>query len=299
MCRLAYKKQDPMTINKITVINFGAIRFFETSLNEQLSVIETKYISELLKVFDIILCNKTVSSFPNNWVRSDTEIAAEVCIDNVVYYVNAKPSSSVSSKLSVYTTDVNGSEMTKQYLSLLSHCAEQDAIEHFDGCDKTLPLRLSWYHNSEDYKPCGKLGENSNHIATTKTFRSNLVKYIKSFKSEPINNKNKHSVTMRKNGRFEISHLESDKRFSITDEKMFLYICFLNIAKFWSNVETVRNLHKVDKPLLVKNFLEHLDESIEIEKLIKRSLILKRQIIFIMSCIEKEVKTWDISQILK
>lgn len=290
-----------MTINKITVINFGAIRFFETSLNEQISVIETKHISELLKGFDIILCNKTVSSFPSNWVRSDTEIAAEVCIDNVVYYVNAKPNSSVSSELSVYATDVNGYIMTKQYLSLLSHCSEQDTIEYFDGCDKTLPLRLSWYHNSEDYKPYGKLGENSNRIATTKTFRSNLVKYIKSFKSEPINNKKQHNITLRKNGQFEISHLGSDKRscLSITDKKIFLYICFLNIVKFWSNIESVRNLHKVDKPLLVKNFLEHLDESVEIEKLIKRSLMLKRQIIFIMSCIEKEVKTWDISQILK
>ena len=74
-----------MTINKITVINFGSIRFFETSLNDQISVIETKYHSELSAVFDIMLCKNTVSSLPNDWLRSDTEIAAVVCIDNIVY----------------------------------------------------------------------------------------------------------------------------------------------------------------------------------------------------------------------
>ena len=275
-----------MTINKITVINFGSIRFFETSLNDQISVIETKYHSELSAVFDIILCKNTVSSLPNDWLRSDTEIAAVVCIDNIVYYVNAKFNGSVSSALSVYAKDVNGREMTKQYLSLLSHCAEQDAIESFDGCDKTIPLRLYWYHNSEEYEPSGSLDENSNHIATTKTFRSSLATFIKAFESESINNQKHHSVSIRKNGKFEISHPGSDEKncLSKTEEKLFLYICFLNITEFWSNIESVRNLHNVDKPLLIRNFLEYLDESAEFEKLIKRSLMLKRQIIFVISC---------------
>ena len=274
-----------MTINKITVINFGSIRFFETSLNDQISVIETKYISELSAVFDIILCKKTVSSLPNNWLSSDTEIAAVVCINNIAYYVNAKFNSSVSSALSVYAKDVNGREMTKQYLSLLSHCAEQDAIESFDGCDKTIPLRLYWYHNSEEYEPSGSLDENSNHIATTKTFRSSLATFIKAFESESINNQKQHSVAIRKNGKFEISHPGSDEKncLSKTEEKLFLYICFLNITEFWSNIESVRNLHNVDKPLLIRTFLEYLDESAEFEKLIKRSLMLKRQIIFVIS----------------
>lgn len=275
-----------MTINKITVINFGSIRFFETSLNDQISVIETKYLSELSAVFDIILCKKTVSSLPNDWLRSDTEIAAVVCIDDIVYYVNAKFNGSVSSALSVYAKDVNGREMTKQYLSLLSHCAEQDAIESFDGCDKTIPLRLSWYHNSEEYEPSGSLDENSNHIATTKTFRSSLATFIKAFERESINNQKQHSVAIRKNGKFEISHPRSDEKncLSKTEEKLFLYICFLNITEFWSNIESVRNLHNVDKPLLIRNFLEYLDESAEFEKLIKRSLMLNRQIIFVISC---------------
>ena len=272
-----------MNINKITVINFGSIRFFEISLNDQISVIKTKYLSELSAVFDIILCKKTVSSLPNDWLRSDTEITAVVCIDNIVYYVNAMPNSSVSSALSVYATDVNGCEMTKQYLSLISHCAEQDAIESFDGCDKTIPLRLSWYHNAEEYEPFGFLEENSNHIANTKTFRSSLSKYIKTFESEPINNRKQYNISITQNGKFEISHLGSEEKncLSKTEEKIFLYICFLNIAEFWSNIESVRNLHNADKPLLIKNFLEYLDESAEFEKLIKRSLMLKRQIILL------------------
>ena len=75
---------------------------------------------------------------------------------------------------------------------------------------------------------------------------------------------------------------------SQTEEKLFLYICFLNIAEFWNDIESIRNLHNVTKPLLIKNFLEYLDESAEIENLIKRTLTLNRQVIIATLPIEKE-----------
>ena len=279
-----------MNINKITVINFGSIRFFEISLNDQISVIETKYISELSAVFDIILCKKSVSSLPNNWLSSDTEIAAVVCIDNIAYYVNAKFNSSVSSALSVYAKDVNGREMTKQYLSLLSHCAEQDAIESFDVCDKSIPLRLCWYRNTDDYEPSGELEKNSEYIATTKTFRATLAEYIKAFEPVPLDSRKRYNVVVNQNGKFDIICRKNEEGcLGQINEKLFLYICFLNIAEFWSDIESIRNINYVKKPLVIKNLIECLDESAEIENLIKRTLMLKRQMIFVTLPIKNKI----------
>ena len=74
---------------------------------------------------------------------------------------------------------------------------------------------------------------------------------------------------------------------------MFFYLCFLNIAEFWSDIESIRNLHHIEKPLLIKNFLEYLDESAEIEKLIKRTIALGRQVIIVTLPIQKEIlKKW-------
>lgn len=42
-----------MTIKEITVINFGSIRFFQTSFNPRIAVIETRHLSEILAAMEI------------------------------------------------------------------------------------------------------------------------------------------------------------------------------------------------------------------------------------------------------
>ncbi len=67
-----------MTIKEITVSNYGSIHFFQTSFSHQITVVETRQLSEVSEAIEIVLCSKTVSSLPCEWVRSDTEIKAEV-----------------------------------------------------------------------------------------------------------------------------------------------------------------------------------------------------------------------------
>ena len=280
-----------MTIKDITIINFGSIRFFQTSLDSRIAVIETRYSSELSAAIEVVLCNKTVSSLPVEWVRSDTSIQATVCLDNAIYHILAKSDTIAPFKLIIQATDEGGRKRTKLYHTMLSHCLEQDAIESFDGCDKSIPLRLCWYRNAEDYVPPGSLEVNSEHIATTKTFRAKLIKYIRAFEPEPINNRKQYKVAMRQDGKFKVFYpgIKEDVCLSMTEEKLFLYVCFLNITEFWSDIESLRNIHHIKKPLLIKDFLEHLDESVEIEHLIKRTLLLKRQVIIVALPIKKEI----------
>lgn len=280
-----------MNIKDITVINFGSVRFFKTTLNPQLSVIETKYLSEICVAIEILLCNKTVSSLPDEWVRSDTEITAEICLKNTTYRVSAIADCSTPHRLVLQVQTSENENAKQQYLSLLSHCLEQDVIEQFDGRDKSVPLRLCWYHNAEDYQPPGALAKNSDSIATTKTFRSRLAKYIKAFKPELINNQKEYRVGVNKDGKFDIYYpgINADLCLSETEEKLFLFICFLNIAEFWSDIESIRNLHHIEKPLLIKNFIEYLDESVDIENLIKRTVMLGRQVIIVTLPFQNEV----------
>ena len=280
-----------VTIQEITVINFGSIRFFQTLFNPKITVVETIHLSEVLATMQIVLCNKTVSFLPDEWVRSDTEIKAEVCVNEDTFYILAKADFSTSRVLVLHATDDQEHDLTHQYLSLLSHCLEQDTVENFDGSDKLIPLRLCWYRNNEDYEPLGKLPINSEYIAMTKTFRASLAKYIKTFEPEQINNKKNYKVAVKSDGRFRVFYpgINGDVFLSQTDEKLFLYVCFLNIAEFWNNIESIRNLHNVTKPLLIKNFIEYLDESAEIGNLIRRTLTLNRQVIITTLPIEKEI----------
>lgn len=211
-----------MTIQKIQIINFGSVQFFQNSLNPHLTVIETKYLSEITTAIEMVLCNKVVSSLPNEWIKSDTEIIAEICINDMIYHVFINTDSSPLPTLNLRVTDDSGREMTTQYLSMLSRNLDPDMIESFDGHDKSILLR-------------------------------------------------------------------PDKHLSQTEETLFSYICFLSVAEFCSNIDAIQNQHYAKKPLLIKHFLEYLDEATEMGDLIHRTLALKHQIILVTLPIKKEI----------
>jgi hypothetical protein len=68
---------------------------------------------------------------------------------------------------------------------------------------------------------------------------------------------------------------------SESERMMFKFLCFLRTAEFWNGFEEIRNLHSVKKPLLIRGFLEKLDESIDVRELLLRTEKLKRQTILI------------------
>jgi hypothetical protein len=77
---------------------------------------------------------------------------------------------------------------------------------------------------------------------------------------------------------------------SETDQKLFWYICFLNIAEFWEDIERIRDLHHERKTLLIQSFLEYLDESVDIEGLLARTLQFRRQVMILTPPMREEIK---------
>ena len=187
---------------------------------------------------------------------------------------------------------MNGNDKTDFYQNTMSHCTEQDAIEDFDGQDTSLPTRLCWYKGCDDCDVPNDLFVRTNFVAGTKTFRSYLMRYIKAFKPEPINNKKNYIISINKQGKFEVMYSDvcNEINLSQTEEKLFRYICFLNIAEFWENIENVRNIHHEKKPLLVKNFIDFLDESTDINSLIARTVQLGRQVIILTLPMQETIK---------
>jgi hypothetical protein len=68
---------------------------------------------------------------------------------------------------------------------------------------------------------------------------------------------------------------------SASDRTLFRYLCFLRTAEFWHGFESLRNLHEAGKPLVIRDFLERLDESINVGTLLERTAKLNRQIIIL------------------
>jgi hypothetical protein len=55
----------------------------------------------------------------------------------------------------------------------------------------------------------------------------------------------------------------------------------LKTAEFWRGFEELRNLHGVKKPLIVGNFLERIDEMVDVSEILKRTMTLNRQVVLL------------------
>jgi hypothetical protein len=267
-----------MIIRHIVIRDFGAVLLYEATLTPKLNIIDSRYTQEISTAIAFLLCSKAQQAIPPSWLRTTTRLAAEVLSKTCVYAVTAAPR---DGRLTLSVTDNSGADATDDYRYVLCHCLEQDALDAFNGQDKTLPLRLCWYRNCDD-TPADVSSRTEKRI-DLKTFRAYLIAYIKSFQPEPINCKKNYLTAISPEGRFAVFDpgRSGDVRLSETEEKLFLYICFLNIAKFWTDIERIRDLHHEKKPLVIWNFLEFLDESTDISALVARTVKLHRQIIIL------------------
>ena len=279
-----------MIIKRITVRNFGSVQFYDTVLNSDLNILDTRFTTEISTAIELLLCSKSFRQ--NVCVNEATLITSEVLIDENLYFAEIKPNTANTKGLKITVKDVNGNDKTDFYQNTMSHCTEQDAIEDFDGQDTSLPMRLCWYKGCDDCDVPNDLYVRTNFVVGTKTFRSYLMRYIKAFKPEPINNKKNYIISINKQGKFEVMYSDvcGEINLSQTEEKLFRYICFLNIAEFWEDIENVRNIHHEKKPLLVKNFIDFLDESTDINSLIARTVQLGRQVIILALPMQETIK---------
>ena len=275
-----------MMIRYLEICDFGAVHSYRSVLNPNLNLLDYRIGPELASAIEYLLCRKNRCAVPTWWIRKNTCIIAGVLLNETEYTVKAKP---VKGELQLFVTDPEGSDATEAYRQLLHHCPEQDGAEYFDGRDKTLPMRLCRYRNWEDYGTPADLSHGTDYLAATKIFRSQLNRYIQTFQPERIHCRKSYQVTINRQGKFEVYHpgVNGDVFLSETEEKLFHYICFLNIAEFWTQIESTRDLHHERKPLLIRNFLEFLDESTELDGLLERTLHLQRQVILLAPSIKE------------
>lgn len=276
-----------MIIRHITIQDFGAVSFYDAALTPELNVIDSLNIPEISAAVAFLLCSKAQQVIPFDWIRSTTRLTAEVLSKICVYTVTAIP---CNGRLTLTVTDNSGADATDAYQYILSHCLEQDALDTFDGHDKTIPLRLCWYRNCEDAP--ADVSNRTESRTDLKTFRAHLNEYIKAFQPEPINCEKEYLASINPQGRFEVFYpgASGEVALSETEEKLFLYICFLNIAEFWADIEKIRDLHHEKKPLVIQDFLEFLDASTDIGALVVRTIKLQRQVILLTPPLDENVK---------
>ena len=275
-----------MFIQHIAIENFGAIRHYDTELQQGLNIVESRYGAELHEAIGFLVCNGGVSGIPEQWLRDDLLISATIRLEDTVYTVCIR---SVSGRPQISATDPIGNDVTAQYKYALSHCEEQNSAELFGGWEPYIHLRLSGYCDQDFW---AVLSDRTDRLIDTKTFHRYLYNYIHSFVPEPLGSKKNYLASINQQGKFEVilPGFDGEIHLSETEKRLFSYICFLNVAEFWAGFEVMRDLHHEKKPLLIQDFLEYLDAGADISGLIARTQKLHRQIIILTSPMEGEIK---------
>ena len=278
---------DAMVVRELTVRGLGAIQALRLALRGGLDVVKQHPVREISFALQTVLNSKAILHSHAYFIREDSEITARVELAGTCYFITARPDRR-RERFCLHACDAEGTDRTEEYLYLTSHEAAQDEAEIFDGESGGNARRLvEWDPESaEGALRCGglfKLG----------SFRAYLRAFVRSFQAERLRPDKLYELYLRADGRYAVRHplLGARVCLSESEQRIFRYLCFLHTAQFWHGFEGMRDLHTVKKPLILCGLAERLDESIDVQALLERTMCLGRQVILFTCPTEQRVKS--------
>lgn len=150
------------------------------------------------------------------------------------------------------------------------------------------PHKIKCYKDTEKYYPDNSFADVTDGIGTTKTFRSYLKNYIRTYRPQRLREDKEYLLILDNNGEFKITHpnlsIDAMPCLSESENMIYHYLCFLNLSEFWYGIEQIKDIHHVRRPIIISDFVERIDSSIDITEYIVRTQKLGRQTFLILPC---------------
>ena len=230
--------------------------------------------AEIYDIIKLLLGKKEAThSFHN------IRFLAVVELDKIYYVRGSKNKGELLFNVSICSDD---SECTEEYFNIVKEADEIDSALFFHRFKRQdYPHKLFKYRDIPKYYPDGDFAALTNGYGTTRSFRGFITNYIKHFKPIKLREGKELFLKLSNNGEFNVGYLGSDEKVFLSESEKVLYhyFSFISIADFWSRAEKIRNLNRVNKPLIVSRFLELLDDSIDLSEIVVRTQKIERQVI--------------------
>ena len=151
--------------------------------------------------------------------------------------------------------------------------------------EEKYPHILHKYKYAEEFFPGESFSEKTGEDGNTNAFRRHLQEYIKSFETETLVPGKPYQVVLNKDGKFVVIDKNTGKEetsLSETEQIIYHYLCFIHTARFWQDFERMRDLNANLKPLVIKDFVERVDDTVNIDQYLKKANELSREVIVII-----------------
>lgn len=264
-----------MFVSKLHLDHFGRLEHFETAFRSH-SVLFTGEGSKAVAEAIQLLCG---NRFPlSRQLQATSRLYAEIETDRLYRVEAAGDAARWLLKASDFHT---GAECTQAYLDSVACCAEEEAVSCFGSQQKAdFPHRLCRYiqaerDNDEEFR------KSTAGAGFTDAFRSYLKHYIRHFRPQPLRPDKPYQLALSSIGEFTIVYPGApDTIFylSDTENRLYHFLCFLNLAEFWEGFEAIRDMHHVQKPLFISELFEFLPQDTDMTREWKHLNGLGRQV---------------------
>ncbi len=272
-----------MNVRKLNIENFGSIKRFEAAFWSGLTVLkgpQSIYVALALR----LLTKGELSWLDRPHFTEKTRLCAEIEYDGIYLIEITGEGENIEYKVFLRET---GAECTDDFLKKTKQCREEQSFNFF-AFRKNLdfPKRLCCYKDIEKYYPENTFAALTDSIGRTRSFRAELNRFIKNFVPEKLRRDKNFWLTLPENGEFRVVNSADGSRpfLSESEQVIYHYLCFLNVAEFWAGVEKIRDLNSVSRPLIITDFVERVDKTIDLLQYIKRTRALGRQTFLVCSC---------------
>ena len=278
-----------MNIRKLKIEHFGSIQCFEAVFHSDLIVLCGVYSDQVALAIKFLIGGRLSKRVVGLFSQA-TRLYAEVECDDV-YCVEIAAQKSAALHYVVYKHS-DRSDCTDEYLGLIKQSPEEEFFNSFSALEKcNYPYRLKQYKDIEKYYPDNKFDELTDGVGKTRVFRAALNRFIRDFKPEKLRADKEYWLTLNEKGEFQVVHpsfgANESPALSETEVVLYRYLCFLHLSEFWSEVERIRNINHVNKPLIISDFIERVDHTVDLTPYIERTQMLDRQLFLVFPCAEK------------
>lgn len=271
-----------MILKKLTIEQFGKIEHFDILFNEQVTAITVHDTESIVKAIGLATDNKYLIDRSGAFtVSGNTQIVLNLEIAGHPYSITAR-GQPYSSECIYEATDCKNNVAVDAPLLFkdIRLCEEEESLIYYRYDPKNaFSKRLLHYKNSEKYYAYGDFQKKTNGSGLTQTFRSYLKDFIQ--KNGACNSfTDSYKTKLRPDGSF-IWHCVnvpgSLTALNERDKKLFDYNCYIEVHKFWSGFEDIRDMNHEKWPMLID--AGGMNEYAGFQELIVKSKALGKQMV--------------------
>ena len=277
-----------MFVKKLTVEQFGRIGYKSFLFEQPLAIFTGEETEEIFAALCVVLDNRLLRLQTTRYCFTEkSKFYAEIEKGGKVYTAEAAYDESAPNHCvaRIYCGGrlLSNEERTAVFQTSFEEEECSYFLNRYDYSRYVPFAELDFAKKLADYRQ--GLQEENRHIFSarthgiglTHTFRKVLKNFCDKFLPQQLRIEKRLWLMMDDEGSFSAKDVSPRKDLSATEDTLLQYFCFLEINRFWGEVQKAMG-RTVQKPLFISALADNIDFCIELDPLLEQVLRLDRQV---------------------